>query len=88
MSDTICKKTSTEWVDILFKDYPCWDDEGIAPKEHSLRTPTLRHRVVAHAKANKFAKPSRRVELRFHMGTDPLKFYGQFTAEELRDVGI
>nr|QBK92636.1 MAG: uncharacterized protein LCPAC401_02740 [Pithovirus LCPAC401] len=79
-----------EWVDILFEDYPYYDDDDVAPKRiyvllnslQEMRGNRQKHRLWVLEK----------IEHKFGIigenRASAEEFYEQFTREELIDVGI
>ena len=85
-----------KWVDILYKDYEWWDDEGVAPKQLYVLDKSLNElEKVSEYREWCFNKGKRYSErqsvyndhVKFDLTMNPIDFYSQFTQQELAAIG-
>ncbi len=86
-------KGGDEWIDVLFENYPYWDDEGVAPKclyvllnsFHERRYNN--HQQIQEYRTQVIEKVEKFSGIRRVNRESAEEFYQQFTRKELICVG-
>ena len=91
--DSFDVKTDYKWINILFEDFPGWDDEGTAPLcVYILHNILLEKNKSEEWIQNRRAYVMEKVFYYHHQRginkETAVEFYQQFPVNELRTVGI
>nr|QBK92936.1 MAG: uncharacterized protein LCPAC403_00700 [Pithovirus LCPAC403] len=81
-------KGGDDWVDVLFKDYPMWDDKRVAPKYIYVFMNRIQEKKDPDHRSYVLDKVEDVFKIRFKDKSTVRGFYEQFSREQLIAVGI